>query len=47
MCCSYTLDIEAVSCDEMFVDCTEILKYCNVDVSSFATTLRNEIKVSV
>ncbi|XP_065211297.1 DNA repair protein REV1 [Planococcus citri] len=40
---SYTLDVEAVSCDEVFVDCTEVLKYANIDSSSFATILRKEI----
>lgn len=43
--CRYTLDIEAVSCDEMFVDCSEILSYANVDVLEFAAVLRKEIKV--
>lgn len=40
----YTLDIEAVSCDEMYVDCTELLSDMNVDVQSFGTMLREEIK---
>ncbi|XP_050677411.1 DNA repair protein Rev1 [Leptidea sinapis] len=40
----YTLDIEAVSCDEMYVDCTTLLKDLNVDVVDFATVLREEIK---
>ncbi|XP_050344073.1 DNA repair protein Rev1 [Nymphalis io] len=40
----YTLDIEAVSCDEMYVDCTELLDYLNVSVDDFATALREEIK---
>lgn len=40
----YTLDIEAVSCDEMYVDCTELLEDINVDVQNFATMLRKEIK---
>ncbi|CAH1636778.1 unnamed protein product [Spodoptera littoralis] len=40
----YTLDIEAVSCDEMYVDCTELLADMNVNVQSFATMLREEIK---
>lgn len=39
----YTLDIEAVSCDEMYVDCTELLKDMNVSVQDFATVLRSEI----
>ncbi|CAG9583361.1 unnamed protein product [Danaus chrysippus] len=41
---NYTLDIEAVSCDEMYVDCTELLKSMNVSVIDFATVLRDEIK---
>ncbi|XP_045773659.1 DNA repair protein Rev1 [Maniola jurtina] len=40
----YTLDIEAVSCDEMYVDCTELLKTLNVSVHDFALALREEIK---
>lgn len=40
----YTLDIEAVSCDEMYVDCTELLADMNISVQSFATLLREEIK---
>ncbi|CAH2090513.1 unnamed protein product [Euphydryas editha] len=40
----YTLDIEAVSCDEMYVDCTELLDDLNVSVNDFATALREEIK---
>ncbi|KPJ12153.1 DNA repair protein REV1 [Papilio machaon] len=40
----YTLDIEAVSCDEMYVDCTELLKDLKVSVQDFATALRQEIK---
>lgn len=40
----YTLDIEAVSCDEMYVDCTELLKDMNISVQDFATVLRAEIK---
>ncbi|KAM3960202.1 rev1 DNA directed polymerase [Aphomia sociella] len=41
----YTLDIEAVSCDEMYVDCTELLKDMNISVQDFATILRTEIKM--
>ncbi|XP_039756806.1 DNA repair protein Rev1 isoform X2 [Pararge aegeria] len=40
----YTLDIEAVSCDEMYVDCTELLKTLNVSVHDFAFAIRDEIK---
>ncbi|XKL69261.1 hypothetical protein PGB90_007030 [Kerria lacca] len=40
----YTLDIEAVSCDEMYVDCSSILSYAQVNVLEFGTFLRNEIQ---
>lgn len=40
---SYTLDIEAVSCDEMYVDVTNILKETGLSVDEWATLLRNEI----
>lgn len=40
----YTLDVEAVSCDEMYVDCTDLLKEIDASVQDFATVLRNEIK---
>lgn len=41
---SYTLDIEAVSCDEMYVDCTKILKMSGLLPLEFATIIRGEIK---
>lgn len=41
----YTLDIEAVSCDEMYVDCTNLLKEIDASVQDFATVLRDEIKI--
>ncbi|KAK3929278.1 DNA repair protein Rev1 [Frankliniella fusca] len=41
---SYTTDIEAVSCDEMFVDCTEVLQKSECTPIEFATFLRKEIK---
>ncbi|KYM87069.1 DNA repair protein REV1 [Atta colombica] len=41
---SYTLDIEAVSCDEMYVDCTKILEASGLSPLEFATIIRNEIK---
>ncbi|CAH0549484.1 unnamed protein product [Brassicogethes aeneus] len=40
---SYTVDIEAVSCDEMYVDCTEILRETGLSVSEWATHVRGEI----
>ncbi|KAG7301963.1 hypothetical protein JYU34_013407 [Plutella xylostella] len=40
----YTLDIEAVSCDEMYVDCTELLKTIDVSAHDFASALRMEMK---
>lgn len=39
------MDIEAVSCDEMFVDCTSLLAYTKVNVLEFASILRKEIQV--
>ncbi|XP_063538861.1 DNA repair protein Rev1 [Cydia strobilella] len=40
----YTLNIEAVSCDEMYVDCSELLKDLDITVQDFATILRKEIR---
>lgn len=40
---SYTHDVEAVSCDEMLVDCTSLLQETGVDVHKFVTLLRQEI----
>lgn len=40
----YTLDIEAVSCDEMFVDLTEMLKECKIDLMDFVSFIRDKIK---
>ncbi|CAH1981537.1 unnamed protein product [Acanthoscelides obtectus] len=40
---SYTLDIEAVSCDEMYVDVTKLLKETGLTVEEWATHIRNEI----
>ncbi|XP_066599158.1 DNA repair protein Rev1 isoform X2 [Prorops nasuta] len=41
---SYTLDIEAVSCDEMYADCSKILQISQMTPLEFATIIRNEIK---
>ncbi|XP_076765425.1 rev1 DNA directed polymerase isoform X1 [Xylocopa sonorina] len=41
---SYTLDIEAVSCDEMYADCTKILQESGLTPMEFATIIRQEIK---
>ncbi|XP_065342179.1 DNA repair protein Rev1 isoform X1 [Cloeon dipterum] len=41
---SLTLDIEAVSCDEMFVDCTRLLAETDTRPLDFATFVRAEIK---
>ena len=41
---SYTHDIEAVSCDEMFVDVTGILEDTGVTPLDLARVLREEIK---
>lgn len=40
----YTLDIEAVSCDEMYVDCTSLLNDIKLSPMEFATILREEIR---
>ena len=40
----YTLDIEAVSCDEMYVDVTDILRETGMSVYEWADHIRNEIK---
>ena len=41
---TYTLDIEAVSCDEMYVDCSEILRKSGLTPLEFADIIRKEIK---
>ncbi|XP_068083835.1 DNA repair protein Rev1 isoform X2 [Anabrus simplex] len=41
---SFTLDIEAVSCDEMYVDCTTVLKDTRASPLEFAAFLRQQIK---
>ncbi|XP_076042778.1 rev1 DNA directed polymerase isoform X2 [Oratosquilla oratoria] len=43
---SYTHDIEAVSCDEMFIDCTEVLQECKASPLEFAACLREEVQVA-
>lgn len=40
---SYTLDIEAVSCDEMYVDISQILEETGLTVTEWATHIRKEI----
>ena len=40
---SYTHDIEAVSCDEMLVDCTDLLSSTGATPLEFASLLRQEI----
>ncbi|XP_063987117.1 DNA repair protein REV1 isoform X2 [Diachasmimorpha longicaudata] len=41
---SYTLDIEAVSCDEMYADVSKILDELNLTPDKFASIIRAEIK---
>ncbi|KAG7188595.1 hypothetical protein KM043_008225 [Ampulex compressa] len=41
---SYTLNIEAVSCDEMYADCTKILEVSGLTPMEFASIIRDEIK---
>lgn len=40
---SYTLDIEAVSCDEMYVDCSRLLEKTGATPQQFASCLRNHV----
>lgn len=40
---SYTLDIEAVSCDEMYVDISQILRESGLNVEEWATHIRKQI----
>ncbi|XP_053995237.1 DNA repair protein REV1 [Hylaeus anthracinus] len=41
---SYTLDIEAVSCDEMYANCTVILQESCLTPMEFAAVIRQEIR---
>ncbi|XP_064084428.1 DNA repair protein Rev1-like [Macrobrachium nipponense] len=43
---SFTHDIEAVSCDEMYVDLTEILNDCQVAPLEFVSYLRQEVQAA-
>ncbi|XP_022180311.1 DNA repair protein REV1 [Myzus persicae] len=40
----YTLDVEAVSCDELYLDCSHILETTKASPFELATFLRKEIK---
>ncbi|XP_055587064.1 DNA repair protein Rev1 [Uranotaenia lowii] len=40
----YTLNIEAVSCDEMFVDLSDLISSAGIDVMDFVSFVRDEIK---
>lgn len=40
----YTLNIEAVSCDEMFVDLTDVLEELKVEPMDFVKAIREEIR---
>lgn len=42
----YTLDIEAVSCDEMYVDLTSLCQSTGVPVMDFVRLVRNEIQAT-
>uniref|UniRef100_A0A182RZQ7 DNA repair protein REV1 n=1 Tax=Anopheles funestus TaxID=62324 RepID=A0A182RZQ7_ANOFN len=42
----YTLDIEAVSCDEMFVDLSELIQSTGIEVMEFVTYVRNRISTA-
>jgi len=39
----YTLAVEAVSCDEMFIDCTSALRAANVTPDVFTKAVRDEV----
>ena len=41
---SFTVDVEAVSCDEMFVDIKRVLEECDCDPETLASFLRNQVK---
>lgn len=41
---SLTLEIEAISCDEMFIDCTDVLKATNSSPLELASFVRETIK---
>lgn len=41
---SYTLNIEAVSCDEMYADCTKVLEASGLSPLEFANVIREKIK---
>jgi DNA repair protein REV1 len=44
---SYTLDVEAVSCDEMYVDLTELISYFKpLHPLTFVSLLREEIEIN-
>lgn len=40
----YTLAVEAVSCDELFVDCTSALRVAAVSAEVFTKSLRADVK---
>lgn len=39
----YTMDIEAVSCDEMYVNLTKVIQSLECSVEDFVSHIRNEI----
>lgn len=43
---SFTLNIEAVSCDEMYVDCTDVMRKSKTTALEFASFLRREIQAA-
>lgn len=40
----YTLEIEAVSCDELYIDCTSLIRDMKIKPLDFATSLRRDIQ---
>lgn len=39
----YTVDVEAVSCDEMYVNLADILRALDCSIDDFVSHVRNEI----
>jgi len=42
--CSYTLDVESVSCDELYVDLTDLLKVTGLSPMTLVKAIRDDVK---